>query len=179
MNNNGVKPTCKAVKRPGQRGARIHPRGCRVRYILNNDGTLGKNAKATGTLKPAKQTIVIEGDRHFQFNARVRNSPSTRFLWDTGATITSISQKTARKLGLLGTNNQPINGFSWGADEQTTIADGSVIQVKTINNVPLTFARFSEETVNGTVIIIRDESSPSLFGVNMIRKVKTLKIKNK
>ena len=93
--NNNPRPTCKAVKRPNQRGARIHPRGCRVRYVLNNDGTIGKNAKATGRKKPAKQTILIEGDRHFMFNARVGNSPSTRFLWDTGAIRNTRSNTTA------------------------------------------------------------------------------------
>mgnify|MGYP000102927888 CR=1 FL=1 len=179
MNNNPPQPTCKAVKRPNQRGARIHPRGCRVRYILNNDGTLGKNAKATGARKPAKQTILIEGDRHFQFNAKVGNSPSSRFLWDTGATNTSMNQRTARKLGLLGATNQPINGYSWGQNVYTTIADGSTMEVKTINNVPLTFRDYAQETVTGLVTIAKDETSSSLFGVNMIRKVKTLKIKNK
>ena len=63
--NNNPRPTCKAVKRPNQRGARIHPRGCRVRYILHDDGTIRKNAKADGRLKPAKQTIELQGDRHF------------------------------------------------------------------------------------------------------------------
>ena len=179
MNNNPPQPTCKAVKRPNQRGARIHPRGCRVRYVLNNDGTIGKNAKATGRKKPAKQTILIEGDRHFMFNARVGNSPSTRFLWDTGATTTGISRKTARKLGLLGENNQPINGYKFGRDATATIADGSVIRIKTIHDVPLTFREYAQETVRGIVTISPDETSSSLFGVNMIRKVKTLKIKNK
>lgn len=177
--NNNPRPTCKAVKRPNQRGARIHPRGCRVRYILHNDGTIRKNAKADNRLKPAKQTIEIQGNRHFEFSARVGNSRSTRFLWDTGATSTSISQKTARKLGLLGETNQPINGYRWGRDYFATIASGESIRTKTIDNVSLTFANYSQETVTGMVTITMDETSSSLFGVNMIRKVKTLKIKNK
>ena len=177
--NNNPRPTCKAVKRPNQRGARIHPRGCRVRYILHNDGTIRKNAKADNRLKPAKQNIELQGDRHFMFNARVGNSASTRFLWDTGATTTSMSQRTARKLGLLGETNQPINGFSWGQNVYTTIADGSVMEVKTINNVPLTFRDYAQETVVGKVLVMQDETSSSLFGIGMIRKVKTLKIKNK
>ena len=31
QNNDPSKPTCRVVKRQGQRGARIHPRGCQVR----------------------------------------------------------------------------------------------------------------------------------------------------
>jgi predicted aspartyl protease len=150
-----------------------------VRYILHDDGTIRKNAKADGRLKPAKQTIELQGDRHFEFKAHVRNSRSTRFLWDTGATNTSMNRRTARKLGLLGDNNQPINGFSWGHNVYTTIANGSVMEVKTINNVPLTFRDYAQETVVGKVLIMQDETSSSLFGIGMIRKVKTLKIKNK
>ena len=90
-----------------------------------------------------------------------------------------MSQKTARKLGLLGTNNQPINGYKWGRDYFSTIASGESIRIKSIDNVPLTFADYSQETVTGMVTITMDETSSSLFGVNMIRKVKTLKIKNK
>ena len=177
--NNNPRPTCKAVKRPNERGARVHPRGCRVRYILHDDGTIRKNAKADGRLKPAKQTIELQGERHFRFKAHVNNSRATTFLWDTGATNTSMSRRTARKLGLIGNNNQPINGFSWGQNVSTTIADGSVMEVKTINNVPLTFRDYAQETVVGTVLVMQDETSSSLFGIGMIRKVKTLKIKNK
>jgi hypothetical protein len=177
--NNNPRPTCKAVKRPNERGARVHPRGCRVRYILHDDGTIRKNAKADGRLKPAKQTIELQGERHFEFKAHVRNSRATTFLWDTGATNTSMNRRTARKLGLLGDNNQPINGFSWGQNVYTTIADGSVMEVKTINDVPLTFRDYAQETVVGKVLVMQDETSSSLFGIGMIRKVKTLKIKNK
>ena len=177
--NNNPRPTCKAVKRPNERGARVHPRGCRVRYILHDDGTIRKNAKADGRLKPAKQTIELQGEQHFEFKARVRNSRATTFLWDTGATNTSMNQKTARKLGLLDANYQPINGFSWGQNVYTTIADGSVMEVKTINDVPLTFRDYAQETVVGKVLVMQDETSSSLFGIGMIRKVKTLKIKNK
>jgi hypothetical protein len=90
-----------------------------------------------------------------------------------------MSKKTARKLKLLGDNNQPINGYRWGRDVTATIASGEVIRIKTIYDVPLTFRDYSQETVRGMVTISPDETSSSLFGVNMIRKVKTLKIKNK
>ena len=179
-NNNAPKITCKAVKRPNQRGARIHPKGCRVRYILKEDGSLGKVAKATNQLKPAKRTILIEGDNHFRFNVRVGNSDKIKFLWDTGATYTSMNRRTARRLGILGANNTPINGFVWSGSHNTEIADGTLVQVRRISNVPLTFsARYGGETVRGTVQIMPDETSSSLFGISHIRNVRTLKVKNK
>ena len=109
--NNNPRPTCKAVKRPNQRGARIHPRGCRVRYILHDDGTIRKNAKADNRLKPAKQTIELQGEQHFKFKAHVNNSRATTFLWDTGATNTSMSRRTARKLNFLVTTTSLSTDF--------------------------------------------------------------------
>ena len=178
MNNNNVKPTCKAVVRPNQRGARIHPRGCRVRYRVQGDGTLGKVAKATNQLKPAKRTILIEGDNHFRFHVRVGDGERSQFLWDTGATYTSMNRRTARRLGILGANNTPINGFVWSGSHNTEIADGTLVQVRRISNVPLTFVRYGE-TVRGTVQIMPDETASSLFGISHIRNVRTLKVKNK
>ena len=56
-NNNPIRPTCKAVLRPNERGARVHPRGCRVRYRVQPNGKIRKVSKATGQLKPEKQTV--------------------------------------------------------------------------------------------------------------------------
>lgn len=176
---NNVQPTCKAVTRPNERGARVHPKGCKVRYKVQNAGEIRKIAKAApGVLKPAKQRITIEGDDHFRFQVRVRNSPVSLFLWDTGATYTSMSQRVARNLGILGVNNTPINGFAWSGSHNTEIGDGSLVPVRRIADVPLTFVRYGE-TVRGTIAIMPNENSSSLYGISHIRNVKTLKVKNK
>jgi hypothetical protein len=99
-------------------------------------------------------------------------------MWDSGATYTSLNQKTARPLGILGVNNTPINGFSWSGAHNTQIADGSLVPVKRIANVPLKFVRYGE-TVSGTIQIMSNESSSSLYGLSHIRNVKTLKVKIK
>ena len=39
------KPTCKVVKREGQRGARIDPKGCKVRTSVNAQGSKKKENK--------------------------------------------------------------------------------------------------------------------------------------
>ena len=39
------KPTCKVVKREGQRGARIDPRGCKVRTTKDAQGNKKKETK--------------------------------------------------------------------------------------------------------------------------------------
>ena len=173
-----VQPTCEAVTRPNQRGARVHPKGCKVRYKVQVGGQIRKVAKANpGVLKPFKRSIEVRGG-HFRFQVRVRNSPQQKFMWDSGATYTSLNQKTARSLGILGVKNQPINGFSWSGAHHTQIADGSLVPVKRIANVPLTFVRYGE-TVIGTIQIMSNESSSSLYGLSHIRNVKTLKVKIK
>ena len=174
-----VQPTCKAVTRPNQRGARVHPKGCKIRYKVQGGGEIRKVAKsAPGVLKPAKQKIIIEGVNHFRFQVRVRNSPVSTFMWDTGASYTSMSQWTARRLRILGVNNTPIGGFKWSGSHQTQIANGTLVSVKRIDNVPLTFRRY-DETVLGTIAIMPDETASSLYGISHIRNVKTLKVKNK
>jgi hypothetical protein len=174
-----VQPTCKAVTRPNQRGARIHPKGCKVRYkVQPGSGYIRKVAKANpGVLKPFKRSIEVKGG-HFRFLIRIGNSAHSKFMWDSGATYTSINQKTARSLGILGVNNTPINGFSWSGSHNTQIADGSLVPVKRIANVPLTFVRYGE-TVTGTIQIMNNESSSPLYGLSHIRNVKTLKVKIK
>ena len=174
-----VQPTCKAVTRPNQRGARVHPKGCKVRYkVQPGSGYIRKVAKANpGVLKPFKRSIEVKGG-HFRFLIRIGNSAHSKFMWDSGATYTSINQKTARSLGILGVNNTPINGFSWSGSHNTQIADGSLVPVKRIANVPLTFVRYGE-TVTGTIQIMDNESSSPLYGLSHIRNVKTLKIKIK
>ena len=39
------KPTCKVVKREGQRGARIDPKGCKVRTTKDAQGNKKKETK--------------------------------------------------------------------------------------------------------------------------------------
>ena len=174
-----VKPTCKAVTRPNERGARVHPKGCKIRYkVQPGNGYIRKVAKKNpGVLKPLKRSIEVKGVL-FRFHIRVRNSTSVQFVWDSGANYSTVNRKTARSLGILGANFQPINGYKWSGSHDTVLGDGSIITVKRIANVPFTFVRY-QETVRGTIQIINNETSPSLYGVSHIRNVKSLKVKMK
>ena len=56
------KPTCKVVKREGQRGARIDPKGCKVRTTKDAQGNKKKETKQ-GNEKIKRTTTKREGDR--------------------------------------------------------------------------------------------------------------------
>ena len=110
----------------------------------------------------------------------MRDSPGVTFMWDTGASYTSMGQRTARKLKILGRNNQPINGFRYQPGVvNSELADGSRNANRQINNVPITFAGYGQETVRGSILISQMENATALYGLSHIQNVKTLKIKNR
>jgi predicted aspartyl protease len=152
---------------------------------VQGDGSIRKIAKSTGQLKPAKQTLTMTPANnnygHFTFLVRVNDSPGATFMWDTGASYTSISQRTARRLGILGSNNQPINGFRYQPGViNAVLANGALSPSRRMNNVPITFVGYGQETVRGTIFISQnDDNSTSLYGLSHIQNVKTLKIKNR
>ena len=139
MINNHQRPTCRAVVRPNEGGARIHPRGCRVRYRVQANGSIRKVAKATGQMKPTKQTVELHGGQQFELNLKKPggNFPQSRFLWDTGASFTSMSEAVAKQMRLLTQAGNPAQGLSFGQNANVTIADGTQLNVRTIPNAPL------------------------------------------
>lgn len=94
------KPTCKVVKRQGQKGARIHPKGCQVRT-----GVSGANyATKTKTNKQGQKKVKIKvpGRKHEIIAARSPLSPIgdwVRMTYDTGAMATAMKPSAASKLG--------------------------------------------------------------------------------
>lgn len=174
-NNNQQRPTCKVVTRPNGGGARIHPRGCKVRSRVQADNSVRKEAKATGLIKPVKRTFIEVGDNHYLM-MRAPNGRTNRMMWDTGATYTSISTATAKRLGLLTPRtNQVAAGFTAGPGDYTTIADGTLLRVRSVLNVPLRVQR-TGELVHGRVNIMPGNAT-SLLGNSHIRQIKTMKIK--
>ena len=176
MINHHQRPTCRAVVRASGGGARIHPRGCRVRYRVQGDGSIRKIAKATGQMKPTKQTVELHGGEQFDLNLKKPNGnfPQTSFLWDTGASYTSMGEPVAKRMRLLKLNGEIAQGLSFGPNVNIVIADGTQMSVRSILNAPLEIVR-TGEVVRGMVIILPGGSS--LFGVSHIRNVKTLKVK--
>ena len=58
------KPTCKVVKREGQRGARIDPKGCKVRTTKDDQGNKKKQnslsyaMNVSGRITPQNMIII-------------------------------------------------------------------------------------------------------------------------
>ena len=167
-----VKPTCKAVTRPGGRGARIHPKGCKIRNRVQANGTVGKEPKA-GRLKPEKLRVVSSRNYYLQV-ARGNGRVYTKMLWDTGATVTVMSYTTAKRIGILTKDGNLRPGLRYGEDARVVIASGERVTVKSIVDVPLKIQR-TGEIVSGKVYLLR--SGSSLFGISHIKNVKTLKVK--
>jgi hypothetical protein len=128
-------------------------------------------------MKPTKQTVELHGGDQFNLNLKKPNGnfPQTRFLWDTGASYTSMSEAVAKQMRLLTQAGNPAQGLSFGPNVNIVIADGSHMSVRSILNAPLEIVR-TGEVVRGEVIIMPGNGS-SLFGVSHIRNVKTLKVK--
>eukprot|EP01047_Picozoa_sp_COSAG01_P016001 COSAG01_NODE_809_length_13431_cov_12.268677_9_plen_171_part_00 len=92
------KVTCKAVKREGQSGARIHPLGCKIRTEVKADGRVIRTGKA-GQRKYKKKEI---GNTHIIYAARSPNEPRSnwvKLVYDTGAQTTLMTGAEATKLG--------------------------------------------------------------------------------
>ena len=88
------KPTCKVVKRAGQRGARIHPKGCTVRTNVD----VGAGTKVRTNKAGEKKRKVVEGGPEHQVTlARAPNAPSSEWVmgvvYDTGAPLLDSRKK--------------------------------------------------------------------------------------
>ena len=138
---NSDAPTCKVVKRTyggGRSGARIHPRGCKVRsiatrpYLPHRKGIkkynkLGVRKRKIKTYANRLKVFVNKGGTPF--------ASSEEFLWDTGAQPACICGfETARQWGLL----LPTGGLN----DYTGTYPSSVSQVTGASNVPMPARKF-------------------------------------
>ena len=112
------KPTCKVVKREGQRGARIDPKGCKVRTTKDTQGNkrqYNKRGEEKITLKTTgnEMRLVVAGARQHSTvrnwgNRTMRQRAEWRdrhkMIYDTGAQVTSMSREMcdSRSTGRLG-----------------------------------------------------------------------------
>ena len=95
------KPTCKVVKREGERGARIDPKGCKVRTTKDTQGNKKKETKQghekikrTTTKRDMRLAVAGSPQRHLiaNWNDRPQNFRSNykrnhNMVYDTGANI--------------------------------------------------------------------------------------------
>lgn len=106
------RPTCKVVKRNGQTGARIDPKGCKVRTTKSQAGVLrqyNKQGERKITLKTRKKakTLAVAGTRQHASVTGWRNKTveqrtdwkqDKNMIYDTGAQITTMSRELANRL---------------------------------------------------------------------------------
>ena len=152
------RPTCKVVTRPGQRGARIAPKGCKVRKTQAGQTirsyTKAGVEKAKITTNRLKYTLTA-----------ARNNHRVRMLFDTGAMVTTIQQADVARWGLGAPS----------ATKPLRVASGATIQVPTHNAVSFN-VRINGRSypVTSTLYVTAGER---LCGVNTIRQLEGVSIK--
>ena len=144
------KPTCKVVKREGQRGARIDPKGCKVRTTKDAQGNKRQyNKQGQEKFKITEirneHAVTIAGSRQYATVVRhwkTATGPNAmsvaqkgafkrnhKMIYDTGATMTTMSRSMLRKIG---ENPNRTNNVRYTTSQG---AIGPVVQTKVLNDV--------------------------------------------
>ena len=201
------KPTCKVVKREGQRGARIDPKGCKVRTTKDAQGNKRQyNKQGQEKFKITEirneHAVTIAGSR--QYATVVRHWKTTtgpnamsvaqkgafkrnhKMIYDTGATMTTMSRSMLRKIG---ENPNRTNNVRYTTSQG---AIGPVVQTKVLNDVVFYVLIHSsgqhvhtgplpQEWVKIKVdVAVMDSDVANLLGTTSIRQLKSrLKVKFK
>ena len=159
-----MRPTCKAVVRAGQNGARIHPRGCQVRQRISADGSSirrNKQGQIKRKIKTTGRELAV---------AVSRSGYSHQFIWDTGAVLNTCGVVLARRWGLL----RPSGGIHATTGAFTTrrmnvrTANDQTLPARKFENVPITVS-YGGHNYQITTDIIVLLNGNSLLGVNAIR----------
>ena len=153
------RPTCKVVTRPGQRGARIAPKGCKVRKTQEGGGQIRSYTK-TGVEKAKIMT-----DRLKYTLTASKNDHSVRMLFDTGAMVTTIQRADVARWGL----GQPT------ATKPLRVASGQTIQVPVHTGVAFS-VRINGRSypVTSSVYVTGGDR---LLGVDSIRQLPGVSVK--
>ena len=153
------RPTGKVVTRPGERGARIAPKGCKVRKTQEGDGQIRSYTKAgveksKVTTKRLKYTLTAS-----------KNDHSVRMLFDTGAMVTTIQQGDVARWGL----GAP------AATKPLRVASGQTIQVPVHSGVAFS-VRINGRSypVTSSVYVTAGDR---LLGVDSIRQLPGVTVK--
>ena len=137
------KPTCKVVKREGQCGARIDPKGCKVRTTKDAQGNKKKEnkqgqQKIKRTTTKTDMSLAFAGSpqRHLiaNWNNRPQNFRSNykrnhNIVYDTGANITSMTPAALQHIGY--NPNRTTNVYHVNSGD----ASGNVVRRKVLRDV--------------------------------------------
>jgi hypothetical protein len=134
-------PTCKVVKRTyggSRKGARIHPKGCKVRSIATRPYLPTRKGIKKYNKRGVRKRKIKTDDNRLKVFVNKSGTPfatSEEFLWDTGAQPACICGfEIARQWGLL----LPAGGF----DDYTGSYPSSVSQVTGASGVPIPARKF-------------------------------------
>ena len=183
------KPTCRVVKRAGQTGARIDPKGCTVRTEKSATGKLTTKNKAGETKIKVKEAnnkfmMTIAGStqqsvprgwskRTAANKAAYKNNH--KILYDTGAQVTLMSKAL---LGKIGVNWRRTTNYHMADIQGVTGSEN----MKVLHNVPF-YVLLHSKTSQWTLVTVNvyvkdaDTATSNLIGVDAILQLKRLKVK--
>ena len=175
------KPTCKVVKRQGQTGARIDPKGCKVRSEKDAAGRVKTTNKQGQQKHKVKETnrdhfLFISGNKTTHHNKRNNWNNETpaqkaafgsthRILYDTGAMGTLMTRTLLRKLG---ENPDRTNNI---AHTMMSGATGGPVSTKILKNVTYWVLIGKTEWVKIKDDVMVASGTHNLFGTSAIRQL--------
>ena len=167
------KPRCEAVVRPGQRGVRVYPKGCKVRRKVVG-GAIRKVSRNTGQLKPKKVKLKTTG-KEINVHVRLNGGAYEEFNYDTGAMDSGCNYRVARALGLVDGNNKPYDHHQTENIQVGGHIEGSTVPAIRFFNIPL-FLRETGRESTGILDVMANAGA--LFGTGHIKgQRKFLKVK--
>jgi hypothetical protein len=175
------KPTCKVVKRQGQTGARIDPKGCKVRSEKDAAGTVTTTNKQGQRKHKVRELnrdhfLFISGKKPSQATVRSNWNNKTpaqkatfgaahRILYDTGAMGTLMTRTLLRKLG---ENPDRTNNI---AHTMMSGATGGPVSTKILKNVTYWVLIGKTEWVKIKDDVMVASGTHNLFGTSAIRQL--------
>ena len=153
------RPTCKVVARPGQRGGRIAPKGCKVRKTQEGGGQIRSYTKAG-----VEKSKVLTKRLKYTLTAS-KNGHRVSMIFDTGAMVTTIKQADANRWGL----GAP------AATKPLTVASGATIQAPVHTGVAFSVRINGRRyPVTSTLYVTAGDR---LLGVDSIRQLPGVSVK--
>ena len=187
------KPTCKVVKRAGQKGARIAPKGCVVRTDEDAAGVKVRRNKA-GVVKVKRKTgeddfrLTVSYSPKFPERAktngvltagdRVRYGRDHNMLYDTGAMMTLMNRALLTRLSIPGVQKKEREALLSSVQGVTGSQDVKILKSVTFHVlVSENPDRWVKVTDDISVSYGVEVSTSNLLGVSAIRQLNMLKVK--
>ena len=189
------KPTCKVVKRAGQKGARIAPKGCVVRTDEDAAGVKVRKNKA-GKVKVTQRVrtdkvdfrLMVSYSPKFPERAktngvltgedRARYGRKHNMLYDTGAQMTLMNRALLTRLSIPGVEKKEREALDSSVQGVTGSQKVKILKSVTFHVLVSENPDRWEKVTDDISVSYGDEVSTSnLLGVSAIRQLNMLKVK--